>query len=89
MADVSGNKYSAEVVIGFTKKGICVFYDIVNFKPTQFEYKKEVTSVIGMDSNESTRPDITSSINSISNSEETVKKNSYVDEAASSYNNRT
>ncbi len=41
LIDVSGNKYSAEVVIGFTDKGICRLHDIVEMLPTTFEYKKE------------------------------------------------
>lgn len=39
LLDVLGKKYSAEVVIGFTKKGICELYDIVQIKPTSFQYK--------------------------------------------------
>ncbi len=40
LVDVFGNKYNAEVVIGFTKTGICELHDVVNMNPTSFEYKK-------------------------------------------------
>ena len=39
---VSGDaKYSAEVVVGITKNGEAVFYDVVDLKPAEFEVKKE------------------------------------------------
>lgn len=40
LLDVHGRKYTANVVIGFTDKGICELHDIDNLKPTKFEYKK-------------------------------------------------
>ena len=43
LLDILGNKYEANVVIGFTKYGMCELYDIVNMKPTTFEYKKEAS----------------------------------------------
>lgn len=43
LIDVLGNKYEADVVIGFTKFGKCELYDIVNMKQTSFEYKKEAS----------------------------------------------
>ena len=73
LIDVSGRKYSAEVVIGFTKSGICELYDIVEMTPTQFEYKKEATSEAMDSKTESNRSDVTSVYNSIPNSTENVK----------------
>ena len=61
LIDVSGRKYLADAVIGFTKSGICELHDIVNMNSTSFEYKKEVTPK-GMDSKESTRSGATSNI---------------------------
>lgn len=61
LIDVSGRKYLANAVIGFTKSGICELHDIVNMNSTSFEYKKEVTPK-GMDSKESTRSGATSNI---------------------------
>lgn len=43
LLDIIGNKYEADVVIGFTKYGMCELHDIVNMKPTTFEYKKEAS----------------------------------------------
>ena len=40
LIDVSGRKYLADAVVGFTKSGICELHDIVNMKYTSFEYKK-------------------------------------------------
>lgn len=74
LIDVAGRQYESEVVIGFTKSVICELHDIVNLKPTKFEYKKETVSK-GIDSNESTRSDTTSK-HSIPNSAESVNKNS-------------
>ena len=68
---------SAEVVIGFTKSGICELHDIVKMLPTSFEYKKEATSE-SMDSNESTRSDVTS-INKIPHKEDSVNNNFMLD----------
>ncbi len=39
LIDIQGRKYSAEVVIGFTNKGICELHDIVKIKPASFKYK--------------------------------------------------
>lgn len=65
LIDVSGRKYSAEVVIGFTKKGICELYDIVHMTAANFEYKKEAVTE-AMDSKESNRSVTTSNNNNIS-----------------------
>ena len=43
LLDILGNKYEADAVIGFTKYGMCELHDIVNMKPTTFEYKKEAS----------------------------------------------
>lgn len=40
LVDILGNQYSAEVVIGFTKAGVCELHDVVQMKPTTFKYKK-------------------------------------------------
>ena len=37
-------KYSAEVVVGITKGGEAVFYDVVDMTPTVFDIKKEESS---------------------------------------------
>ena len=59
LIDVSGRKYTAEVVIGFTKSGICELHDIVQMTPTNFDYKKSNMSHYDMDStSESVRKDI-------------------------------
>lgn len=39
LIDVLGNQYRAEVVIGFTNKGICELHDVVNMAHTKFKYK--------------------------------------------------
>lgn len=59
LLDVLGRKYSAEVVIGLTKSGLCELHDIVGIVPTSFEYKKEATPK-PIDSNESGRSGVTS-----------------------------
>lgn len=56
--DSNGNKYSAEVVIGFTNKGLCEMYDIVNITPINFEYKKVDTSNTFDINNMSVRSDV-------------------------------
>ena len=39
LVDILGNQYSAEVVIGFTKSGVCELHDVVNMIPISFKYK--------------------------------------------------
>ncbi len=77
LIDVSGRKYTAEVVIGFTKSGICELHDILNMQTTTFEYKKEATSE-SIDSYESTRNDVTSN-NKIAHNEPSVNNYSMQD----------
>ena len=61
LVDVLGTKYSAEVVIGFTKSGECVLHDVVAMTPTSFKYKtRDALSVISQ-SNE--HPQKRSSLN--------------------------
>ncbi len=38
---VGDSKYVAEVVVGITKSGEAVFYDVVDMTPTEFDIKKE------------------------------------------------
>ena len=40
LMDILGKQYTADVVVGFTDKGICELHDVVNINPTQFGYKK-------------------------------------------------
>ena len=40
LIDISGRKYKAEVIIGFTNKGECELHDVENLTPTTFKYKK-------------------------------------------------
>ena len=40
LIDISGRKYKAEVIIGFTNKGECELHNVENLTPTTFEYKK-------------------------------------------------
>ena len=75
LIDVLGRKYSAEVVIGFTKKGICELHDIVRLTSTNFEYKKEAVTE-AMDSKESNRSVTTSDNNNISQDISVVNNNS-------------
>ena len=49
--DVSGRKYAAKVVIGFTNKGVCELHDIVDIIPTNFEYKKIESASMLIDTN--------------------------------------
>ena len=76
--DVSGRKYSAEVVVGFTKSGICELHDVVNINTTTFEYKKRATSK-SKDSEESTQVDMTSTNTILPSSEKVNNKNSIRD----------
>ena len=39
LVDILGNQYTAEVVIGFTKTGVCELHDVVKMVPTSFKYK--------------------------------------------------
>lgn len=39
LVDILGNQYTAEVVIGFTKAGVCELHDVVKMVPTSFKYK--------------------------------------------------
>ncbi len=71
LIDIMGKKYSAEVVIGFMKSGICELHDVVNISPTDFEIKKEALSE-SMDLKKSARSDRTSSNNRISQREPVV-----------------
>lgn len=40
------NMYSAQVVVGITKNGQYVFYDLVDMKPTSFDIKKEPPTTV-------------------------------------------
>ncbi len=61
LVDILGTKYSAEVVVGFTKSGECELHDVVALTPTSFKYKtRDALSVISQ-SNE--HPQKRSSLN--------------------------
>ena len=42
LVDILGKQYTAEVVVGFTKRGECELHDVVNMTRTTFKYKKEM-----------------------------------------------
>lgn len=52
LISVNGNNYSAEVICGTRRNGICELYDVVNFTPANFKIKKDI-SAIGMQSESS------------------------------------
>ena len=73
LVDILGEKYSAEVVIGFTKKGICELHDVVKLTPTKFKYKtRDALSTISY-SDEHLQKRSSLVTNSISNPDENVK----------------
>lgn len=75
LLDILGNKYEADAVIGFTKYGMCELHDIVNMKPTTFEYKKEASYKDSSSKKGLSQKGNASFNNSISTNTEKVKKN--------------
>ena len=84
LIDVLGKQYSAEVVIGFTKKGICELHDVLKLTPTKFKYKtRDALSTISHN-DEHLQKRSSLATNSISNPDENVKRDDDIVFSASS-----
>ncbi len=88
---MSGNaQYIAEVVVGITKKGEAVLYDVVDMTPTTFEIKEAETSTTATTQNAIGDIQEISATNSIPNNSENVNRQyllSETNDATSDTNN--